>query len=34
MAITDFGSRRKAPATRIGEEESTHDGDREILRKP
>jgi len=34
MTITDLGSRRKAPDTRIGEEESNHDDDRETLRTP
>jgi len=34
IAITDLGSRRKAPATTIGEEEGDHDGDKEILRTP
>jgi len=34
MPITDLESRRKAPGTRIGEEESNHDDGRETLRTP
>ena len=33
MAIIDVGSRRRAPATMIGDEEGAHDDDREMLKQ-
>ena len=34
MTRIELGSRSKAPATLIDEEESDHNGDRDILRTP